>query len=574
MQRLTFIVFILFFSTVLLKAQKTTIITSRDYPQNYFRNPLNIAMDASGTFGELRSTHFHAGDDYRTQQRIGLPLHAAAEGYVSRVRVQIGGGGNSVYITHPNGFTTAYLHMDKFNDVLQNIVRAEQYKLERFDVDISLKENQVQLTKGQYIGNAGNTGGSGGPHLHFEIRDTKTEHPLNPQLFGLKFTDNFHPTINSLMVYDLNGNIFNEHTPRRSLQVKQIRNGNYSLSQNSPITVSGKFGLGISAIDRHRAGGFQNGVYSIELFIDGQPFSTAIFEELDYNTSRGIHSYIDYPHWKKTKVKIQKSFKDPGNPIDIFKKLENRGVIELRDNKIYDAKYVVKDVAGNCSEIDFKIQNNISSSTLNKTTNTNQRFKYNEINRFEQEDLLVIIPENVLYDDLDFMYSTDSKPANGYSVLHKVHNNLTPLFSSYNLRIKPINLPSHLESKALIASIENGSEGGQFEDGWVTVNTRSLGSFYITVDTIPPTITARNLTNGKNVARQSKIDFTIADNFSGIQSFNGYIDGEWVLMEYDSKNRHLWHSFDPSLTKGTHTFKLVVKDWKENEKVYEAKFVR
>lgn len=574
MKRLTFILFSLLFTTTLLKAQKTSIITSRDYPQNYFRNPLNIAMDASGTFGELRSTHFHAGDDYRTQQRIGLPLHAAAEGYVSRVRVQIGGGGNSVYITHPNGFTTAYLHMDKFNDALQKIVRAEQYKLERFDVDISLKENQVQLTKGQYIGNAGNTGGSGGPHLHFEIRDTKTEHPLNPQLFGLKFTDNFHPTINSLMVYDLNGNIFNEHTPRRALQVKQIRNGNYSLSQNSPITVNGKFGLGISTIDRHRAGGFQNGVYSIELFIDGQALSTAVFEELDYNTSRGIHSYIDYSHWKKTKVKIQKSFKDPGNPIDIFKTLKNRGIIELSENKVYNAKYVVKDVAGNCSEIDFKIQNNITPNPSQEIAATKQRFKYNEVNRFEQEDLLVIIPENVLYDDLDFIYSTDNKPANGYSVLHRVHNNLTPLFSSYNLRIKPQNLPSHLESKALIASIENGSEGGQFENGWVTVNTRNLGSFYVTVDTVPPTITARNLTNGKNVSKQSKIDFTIADNFSGIQSFNGYIDGKWVLMEYDSKNRHLWHSFDSSLTKGTHTFKLVVKDWKENEKVYEAKFVR
>ncbi|MCY4778432.1 M23 family metallopeptidase [Sphingobacterium sp. UT-1RO-CII-1] len=574
MKRLTFILFTLLFSSALLKAQKTSVITSRDYPQNYFRNPLNIAMDASGTFGELRSTHFHAGDDYRTQQRIGLPLHAAAEGYVSRVRVQIGGGGNSVYITHPNGFTTAYLHMDKFNDALQNIVRAEQYKLERFDVDISLKEDQVQLTKGQYIGNAGNTGGSGGPHLHFEIRDTKSEHPLNPQLFGLKFTDNFHPTINSLMIYDLNDEIFNEHTPRRTLQVKQTRAGTYNLSQSSPVAVNGKFGLGISAIDRHRAGGFQNGVYSIELFIDGQVISSAIFEELDYNTSRGIHSYIDYPHWKKTKVKVQKSFKDPGNPIDIFKTLKDRGIVELNEDKIYDAKYVVKDVAGNCSEIDFKIQNNITSSSPTQKTNREQRFKYNEINRFEKEDLLIIMPENVLYDDLDFTYSTDLKPTNGYSVLHKVHNNLTPLFSSYNLRIKPLSLPSHLESKALIASIENGSEGGQFEDGWVTVNTRNLGSFYVTVDTIPPTITARNLTNGKNVSGQHKIDFTIADNFSGIQSFNGYIDGNWVLMEYDSKNRHLWHSFDPSLSKGTHTFKLIVKDWKDNEKVYEAKFIR
>lgn len=556
-----------------VQAQNNDIITSRSYPQGYFRNPLNIVMDASGTFGELRSTHFHAGDDYRTQQRIGLPLHAAAEGFVSRVRVQIGGGGNSVYIDHPNGFSTVYLHMDSFSDALTNIVRAEQYKQKRFDVDITLNPDQIKLQKGQLIGNAGNTGASGGPHLHFEIRDTKTQHPLNPQLFGLRFTDKFHPTINSIMLYDLNDELFNERTPRRSLAVKAIQSGKYTLTQTTPLQVNGKFGLGISTIDRHRAGGFQNGVYSIELFIDGQVVSTVLFEELDFNTSRGIHSYIDYAHWRKTKVKVQKSFKDPGNPIDIFKNLPNRGLVELAENKVYTAKYVVKDIAGNCSELDFKIQN-----TTAKTTATAKRigvlFPYDQENNYETEDVKVNLSRGVLYDNLDFEYTTAPQPANAYSLTHRVHNNLTPLFQAYRLAIKPTNLPAHLESKALIASTENGSEGGRFENGWVTVNTRNFGNFYVVVDTIAPTITARNLTNGKNVAVQSKIDFTVSDNFSGIQSFDGYINGEWVLMEYDPKNRHLWHRFDSSLPKGKHQFRLVVKDWKDNERVYEASFVR
>jgi hypothetical protein len=555
------------------QAQNQDIITSRAYPQGYFRNPLNIAMDASGTFGELRSTHFHAGDDYRTQQRIGLPLHAAAEGYVSRVRVQIGGGGNSVYIDHPNGFTTVYLHMDSFNDALTNIVRAEQYKQKRFDVDIPLEAGQIALTKGQFIGNTGNTGASGGPHLHFEIRDTKTQHPLNPQLFGLRFADKFHPTINSIMLYDLNQNLFNEYTSRKTLSVKATRSGLYTLSQTSPLQVRGKFGLGISTVDRHRAGGFQNGVYSIELFIDGKPVSTVVFEELDFNTSRGIHAYIDYPHWRKTKVKVQKSFKDPGNKIEIFKHLPNEGVIELTENKTYDAKYVVKDIAGNCSELDFKIQN-ILAKTTEATLPRGINFAYDKDNSFKTDDIQIDIPQGTLYGDLDFEYATAPQPANAYSLTHRVHNNLTPLFQSYRLAIKPTNLPPHLQSKALIASAESGSEGGRFENGWVIVNTRNFGNFYVVVDTIAPTITARNLINGKNLAAQSKIDFTITDNFSGIQSFDGYIDGEWVLMEYDPKNRHLWHRFDSSLPKGKHQFKLVVKDWKDNEKVYEASFIR
>src|SRR5690606_30483797 len=206
--------------------------------QNYFRKPLNIAPDASGTFGELRATHFHAGDDYRTQQRIGLPLHAAAEGYVSRVRVQIGGGGNSVYINHPNGYTTVYLHMDSFNDALTNIVRAEQYKQQRFDVDMELSKDQVALEQGQFIGNAENTGESGGPHLHFEIRDTETQHPLNPQLFGLHFNDKFAPTINGIMVYDLEQGPFNEHTGRRYLQLKALGSNRYALASGAPISVN------------------------------------------------------------------------------------------------------------------------------------------------------------------------------------------------------------------------------------------------------------------------------------------------------------------------------------------------
>ena len=557
----------------LAQAQRQSIITSRDYPQGYFRNPLNIAMDASGTFGELRSTHFHAGDDYRTQQRIGLPLQAAADGFVSRVRVQIGGGGNSVYIDHPNGFTTVYLHMDGFNDELTRIVRAEQYRLKRFDVDLTLAPNQVKISKGQYFGDAGNTGGSAGPHLHFEIRDTKSQHPLNPQLFGLKFTDNFKPTINGIMLYDLNEELFDENTIRKPLAVKTVANGQYRLQTAAPIAVQGKFGFGINTNDRHRQGGFQNGVYSIELFVDGQAISTALFEELDFNFGRAIHSYIDYPHFKRTKAKMQKSFKAPGNGMMLFKTLKNSGVISLPENKVYDVKYVVKDVAGNCSELDFQIQNNTAPVTTT-TKRSGQRFAYNKENKFEQDAIKINIPQGTLYDDIDFQYSTAPQPAQAYSLSHRVHNSFTALFSSYNLSIKPTNLPAALQSKALIASAEQGAEGGKFENGWVTVNTRNFGTFYVVVDTIAPTIVARNLSPGKNLANQSRIDFTIADNFSGIQSFDAYIDDQWVLMEYDPKNRHIWHRFDPSLSQGSHRFKLVVKDWKDNEKVYETTFIK
>lgn len=563
----------LFGGLVAQAQQNKDIITTRDYPINYFRSPLNITPDASGTFGELRSTHFHAGDDYRTQQRTGLPVYAVADGQVSRVRVQIGGGGNSVYIDHPNGYTSVYLHLENFNDALTNIIRAEQYKQKRFDVDVMVDKGVLSFQKGDVIANSGNTGASGGPHLHFEIRDTKSQHPLNTQLFGLQFADRFAPTIQGLMVYDLGESIFNEHTSRRPVAVRAVRGTDYRLSNNSVIPVNGKFGLGIHAIDRHRAGGFQNGIYSIELFIDGKPMSTVLFEELDFNTSRGIHSYIDYAQWKRSKAKYQKSFKDPGNPIEIFHHLPNDGILELKDNQVHDVKYVVKDVKGNCSELNFQIQN---SANYRPKANTvkGQIMSYNKNNQFAKDNIQLDIPKGVLYTDLDFLYSSSVKPAGGYSQIHHVHNPLTPLFSTYQLKIKPTSLPERLRDKALIASTQSGSEGGKYEDGWVVVNTRNLGSFYVAVDTVAPNITPRNLSQGKNVAQQSKIDFTISDNFSGIQSFDGYIDGEWVLMEYDPKNKHLWHTFQSSLSKGKHQFRLVVKDWKDNERIYVADFTR
>ena len=557
-----------------LYAQNTDIITSKDYPQGYFRKALNIPADASGNFGELRSTHFHAGDDYRTQQRIGLPLHAAADGYVSRIRVQIGGGGNSVYITHPNGYTSVYLHMDHFNAALTKLVRAAQYKQKRFDVDLEVEPGTLTLKQGEYFGNAGNTGGSAGPHLHFEIRDSKTQHPLNPQLFGLRFTDNSYPSISSILVYDLNNTVFDEHTPRRPITVKAAGKGVYTLNQSAPIQVNGKFGLGINTIDHHRAGGFRQGVYSIELFIDNKPVSTVVFEELDYNTSGGILSYIDYPYWLTNKAKIQKSFKDPGNPIEIFRDLENNGVLTLNDNKVHEAKYVVKDVAGHSSSLSFKIQNTTATAKAAQKLRGVTLFAYKQDNNFQKPDLQLQMPKGVLYTDLDFQYSKAAQPKDGYSPVHRVHNKFTPLFSSYNLRIKPSNLPEHLHDKALIASLEHGSEGGWYENGWVTVNTKNFGNFYVTVDTVAPSITPRNLSNGKHIGNQKQLDFTIHDEFSGIQSFDGYIDGEWVLMEYDSKNRHLWHRLNPALSSGSHSFKLVVKDWKDNEKVYQAKFVK
>lgn len=557
------------------------IIKSRTYPTDYFGSPLNIPHQASGTFGELRSTHFHAGDDYRTQQRVGLPLFAIAEGYVSRIRVQIGGGGNSIYITHPNGFTSVYLHMHEFADPLAQRVIEEQYAQQRFDVDIPLQPDEFPLEKGERIGLAGNSGSSQGPHLHFEIRDTKTQDPINPQLFGLHFPDKLPPLIQGITIYDLGGHPFNEHTPRRHFKTNMPSRGTYQLTgQQTPISVNGRFGVGIQTVDRHDGTTFNNGVYSIELFLDDQPISTVVFERLSYAWSSAIHSYIDYPFYVDSKTRVQKSFRDPNSPVELFHYLEGDGTLNLdaidgdraQPRKI---TYRVRDIHGNTSTISFPVRHDGSYAPARVRETGTVLFRFDRDNRFASDNIYVSMPKDALYNHLYFNYSQGARPEGGYSLIQHVHNNRIPLFKSYELKIRPdASLPPRLQPKALIVDDKGASHGGIYKDGFVVTNTRSFGSFHVRVDTIPPRIQAVNITPGKNIAGQSRINFRISDELSGIDSFDAYLNGEWILMEYDPKNRALWHTLSRDLHKGTHQFRLEVRDRKGNQQIYETHFLR
>ena len=549
------------------------ILKTRDYPIGYFRNPLDIAPQASGTFGELRSTHFHAGDDYRTQQRTGLPLYAVAEGFVSRVRVQNGGGGLSVYLEHPNGFTSVYLHMLSFMPELEKRIKEEQYRLKRNDVDLTLQPTNVPVSKGQRIGLAGNTGSSQGPHLHFEIRDTKTQHPINPQLFGLKFPDKTRPTIQGITIFDLDDAPFSEHTPRRHQPVKMKESGHYVLSQDKIIPVNGPFGVGIQTIDRHDGTTFNNGVYSIQLQLNNKDISTVLFETLDFGTSSAIHSYIDYPSFILKNIKIQKSFKDSNHPTGVYHQLQNRGIIHLTNNEVHTLTYIVKDIHGNTSQMSFKVQKTDSYIPIKPTIAGVTWFEYDKDNDFETDQILVNVPEDALYERVYFTYSQGAKPAQGYSTVHHVHNRMTPLFKAYQLAIRPDeSLPSSLYDKAIIVNHRGASIGGHYDKGYVRTETKQFGSFHIRIDTLSPKIQSLQLKNGMNVAALKRISFRITDDLSGIHSFNAYIDDQWVLMEYDPKTAIVWHVFEPDLAKGAHSFRLEVTDGKKNQQVFRTTF--
>jgi len=572
----SFLLFQLFslFAVGMVHAQEP-IMQGRAYPTGYFRQPLNLPPEASGTFAELRSNHFHGGSDYRTQQRIGHNVHAVAEGYISRARVQLGGGGNLLYVTHPNGYTSVYMHLNAFADSIASVVRAEQYREQRFDVDVRLDPGVLPVKKGDIIGQSGNSGSSQGPHLHLEIRDTESEEPINPQLFGLEFPDNIPPTIHGITVYDLGDDVFSEHTPRRHLPVKAGPAGRYTLAQNTIIAINGQTGFGINTSDKHNNSPFSNGVHSIELLLDGAPIYQAVFERFSFEHSRALNSHIDYPYYILKRTRIQKSFLDPNNPLDIYQNVVDNGVVSFTDGAVHQLTYRVQDVKGNISSLEFRVQYDPTYRPERPRTTGTAMFDYRKDNHYAADHVRISIPKDALYDRLHFNYSQGSKPSGGYSLMQHLHNRMIPLHKGYELAIKPDEtLPERLHNKALIVDSRGNSMGGRYENGWVRTTAYSFGSFYVGVDTTAPTIRPQNIGEGKNMAALSRMNFIVADDLSGIQHFNGYLDGQWTLVEFDPKSRVMWHVFDKGLAKGRHHFRLEVVDWKDNKQVYEVNFIR
>lgn len=541
------------------------------YPQDYFRYPLDLPPSTAGSFAELRPNHFHSGLDFKTNQRTGYPIHAVAEGFVSRMRVQYGGFGLAVYITHPNDFTSVYGHLERVTPELAKIIKDYQYKNQTYEADIPLQPTQIRLQKSDVFAWSGNAGASAGPHLHFEIRDTQSEQTINPQLFGLTIPDHVPPAIYAICAYQFNRKPFSETTARQFIAVTGGA-GNYRLKEASPIHLSGEAAFGITTNDMNNTSFNHNGIYSIQLNTDGKIVFVFTVDRFAFDQTHAINSHLDYPAFLTSGRWIQKSFVDPGNQIGLYNGTQNRGVINFNDDAIHDLEYVIKDIAGNTSTLKFQVKSSptVTEPAIVKGT----YFKYDQENTFSTDQVKVVIPAGDLYDNLDFIYSILPKKAGTCSAVHRIHNRFTPLHDNYELWIKPDASVGNYTDKAVIVNTGCGAYSSIYRDGFIKANVRNFGDYYVALDTVAPIIVPVNITDGKNMAGNSNMSFRIGDNLSGIKTYNAYIDGQWVLLEHDYKSKLFRYFFDEHCLPGKHKLELTVSDMKDNIKKLTLTFYR
>lgn len=539
--------------------------------------PLKGPFSFSGGFGDLRKNHFHTGLDFRTGGQIGSPVYAVSDGMVARVSVSPFGYGHALYLVHPDGQTTVYGHLSRFHSKIEAYVKTQQYLKKQFAVDLAVPQGLLTFNKGEIVAWSGNSRSSGGPHLHFEIRDTKSEKPQNPLFYLPGISDKSSPHINSLYLYPVTVNSQLSGSNHK-LRLETLASGKTTTLKNKlPIEVFGDIGLGIQSDDDFNGTGIRCGIYSVELLLDQKKVFSFQFDHLAFDQGRYINSHIDYEEMMRNRRWIHKLFLQPGNRMEIYQTTADRGILKLTDGKPHTVKIIVSDAFRNTNTCSFNLISKSKSIPVVKPTNSNI-FNYEKANEFEAPGVKIRIPEGALYDNLEFSYHT--KPGSGslLSSIHQVHNQYVALQKPYSLTISLNKIPQRLQNKVLVVSVSPSGAlspvGGVFEDSHITAQPRVFGDFAVAVDTTPPTIKPVSIKDNSVLTNRSRIEFKISDNLSGIDTYEGEIDGNWVLFEYDAKTNSLFYVVDKErLTLGKkHNLRLKVTDERKNEAEYRANF--
>ena len=538
------------------------LFTKKNYPQNYFQWPVAAKPGIAANFGELRPNHFHMGLDVRTERKQNLQVTAAADGYIAKVKIESSGFGRCIYVNHPNGLTTLYAHLNDFNTALEKYITAQQYILKQWNIFIDIPANLFPVNKGDFIAYSGNTGGSQGPHLHFEVRDTKTDKVLNPLLFGFPIVDNIPPDILRLAVYDRCISTY-EQSPK-IISLKKI-NGIY-LPTAGDITINtDKVSFAISAYDRYMGSTNQNGIYEAIVYDNEVPVSGFEMDSISYDETRYLNAHIDYKLRSKGGPFLQHLSNLPGYKNGIYKSTKDNGVIALNGEVFHSLRIVVSDVAGNNAIIQFKIKaaGNLTTPAVKPDF---KMFHPGFINVFENDNVRFYLPEKSLYDSFRFRYN--ELPGVTGGMIYQLHETSVPLQNYFPVSIKG-NFNSADTSKIIMKRSFGSKEDyvkAVEKKGWYTAYFREFGNFQLLIDKIPPVISNISITKWR-------IAFSIVDNTEIIQNFTALLNGNWLRFSND-KGRTFVYTFDDHCPPGVNELKISVEDQAGNKSERTIHFTR
>lgn len=557
-----FLIFCFLFSSALL--------AQTQYPKDYFSPPLDIPMQLSGNFGELRPNHFHAGFDFKTQQKEGLKVYASADGYVSRIKISTFGNGKTIYINHPNGYTTVYAHLQKAVGPIQDFISQTHYKEQAFEIEMYLKPGEIPIKKGEWIALSGNTGASEGPHLHYEIRDTQSEYIINPLHFGfdLGIKDTKKPTLSGLYVYPLFSTTVNKSQRSIVLNYSLQKDGTYLADK---VVANGPIGFGITTDDYDDVSFNKNGAYSVKSFFNGHPSFGFQFDTYSFDDMRYVNALIDYAKYKKTSQRVQKLFMNSKYNLPFIMTNETKGQIIPVPNLDGLYRIEVGDYFGNTTLVSIPIQYDTTPVILpTESTASKYLIRSTKDNIFEKDNVSVFFPAGTFYDDFTLNFDVRD------SILY-LHDDSVPAHTNFIVSISNSKLSNEKIDKTYIARIDGEKliyNSTYRKDSIFSSRVKTLGKYKLVTDTLAPKISMLKPIEGKWVS-QNVILLQISDLGSGIKTYNGYLNGKWVLFEYDNKTNTISHYFnDEFLLNGTNELKVIVNDAMGNSATFETQFSR
>jgi murein DD-endopeptidase MepM/ murein hydrolase activator NlpD len=516
--------------------------------EGYYVHPLEGPLRLSGTFGELRSNHFHAGLDIRTGGVEGKKVMSVADGYISRIKVSTRGYGKALYIQHPNGTTSVYGHLQKFSGAIQDAVIARQYQLKTFEMDWYVPVGKLKVSKGQVVAISGNTGGSAGPHLHFEIRDRRGK-TVNPLLYGIKVQDNMEPRVLKCQLLEIDED---RHMKFGAYAGKTI------IREGTMRVPEGRYGVAADWIDYFVDKGSRLGINYAELRVDGKVVFTHTLEDFAFDQGRYINRHIDFWRYKQEGRRYVKMFKDQGNTLHIYK---GSGTLRVKDGDHKKIEIRIRDYAGKSDKFRFELVGDKTASKLNQGGGqvNGTLCKPGKSNWVGSNNASVSIPKWALYTPTYINVSQTPATGKAVSPMVRINNAEVPLHKSATIKIK---IPEDenvrkFKNRLVMMSYDPKSrsssyEGGKLSGEYVQETSKNLGIFYLAIDSVPPKVT---LLSGSRNLRIKVEDLT-----SGIKSYSCTVLGKWVLLEYDPKRNLLTGTVPSSIESGSHALQLVVSD--------------